>query len=170
MTAPRFTVSPVLASRRSGNGYADGKPVLARYVVLTSAAGTRSRILLSDDADEAEAERASILAELPELEPEIVQGAATVAPPEPARGALPPRRRADCAGAARPCPWTRCRYHMGRDGPSNACVLDLADRGDMTLEEIGDVLGVTRERVRQIEGKALDRCERAGTVLAEVAL
>ncbi len=38
-----------------------------------------------------------------------------------------------------------------------SCVLDLADRRDATLEEIGLVMGVTRERVRQIEVKALRR-------------
>lgn len=37
------------------------------------------------------------------------------------------------------------------------CILDLADRQDATLEEIGEMLRVTRERIRQIEGKALKR-------------
>lgn len=37
-----------------------------------------------------------------------------------------------------------------------SCVLDLVDkRGEQTLQEIGDALEVTRERVRQIEGKVL---------------
>jgi hypothetical protein len=40
-------------------------------------------------------------------------------------------------------------------GPS--CVLDEAERGPQTLEHIADVLGVTRERVRQIEAKALTK-------------
>ena len=33
-----------------------------------------------------------------------------------------------------------------------SCVLDVADRGGATLEEIGDAMGITRERVRQLEG------------------
>ena len=33
----------------------------------------------------------------------------------------------------------------------------------MTLEEIGDVLGVTRERVRQIEVIALDKLKKGGS-------
>ncbi len=33
----------------------------------------------------------------------------------------------------------------------------LGDRDPMTLEEIGSILGITRERVRQIKEKALDR-------------
>lgn len=37
------------------------------------------------------------------------------------------------------------------------CALDLADRGGMTLEEVGDVLECTRERIRQIEAKALKK-------------
>lgn len=38
----------------------------------------------------------------------------------------------------------------------HSCALDLAEeRGGMTLEEISGVLGVTRERVRQIETRGL---------------
>jgi hypothetical protein len=35
--------------------------------------------------------------------------------------------------------------------------LDVADRGGATLESVGELLGVVRERVRQIEKKALSR-------------
>jgi hypothetical protein len=38
----------------------------------------------------------------------------------------------------------------------HTCSLDLADEGARTLSEIGKILGVTRERVRQIEIMALD--------------
>jgi len=37
------------------------------------------------------------------------------------------------------------------------CALDVADRGGATLGEVGSVLGVTRERVRQLEERALRR-------------
>ena len=64
-----------------------------------------------------------------------------------------PRTRGDCLAGPRPCPWTGCRYHLGPARES--CALDLAGRGGMTLDEIGALLGVTRERIRQIEGTAL---------------
>jgi hypothetical protein len=41
------------------------------------------------------------------------------------------------------------------------CALDLADRGPQTLQTIGELLGITRERVRQIEAKALKRLRAA---------
>jgi hypothetical protein len=52
-----------------------------------------------------------------------------------------------------------CRY---RSDAIECCDLDLANRGALTLEEVGNRLGVTRERIRQIERSALlklrDRC------------
>ena len=31
------------------------------------------------------------------------------------------------------------------------CALDVAERGGVTLEEVGEILNLTRERVRQVE-------------------
>ncbi len=78
-----------------------------------------------------------------------------------------PRTRAECANVPRPCPFMTCRYNNGvyvvgkvvHERPQSAeksCALDLADRGESTLEEVGNVLGVTRERVRQIETLGLE--------------
>jgi len=79
-----------------------------------------------------------------------------------------PKKRSDCIYNSRPCCWVRCRHHMiwaitGIEkrtddeicdlifSLSETCVLDVADKGGATLEEIGQILGITRERVRQIE-------------------
>jgi len=37
------------------------------------------------------------------------------------------------------------------------CALDHARRGGMTLEEVGEVLGLSRQRVRQIQEVALHK-------------
>jgi len=72
-----------------------------------------------------------------------------------------PPTRGGCAGIPRPCPFTSCRYSLiperrgTVDQGAPSCSLDAAARAGMTLEEIGRAFGVTRERVRQIEAKAL---------------
>jgi hypothetical protein len=84
-----------------------------------------------------------------------------------------PRTRAECRGAMRPCPWVACKHHLYLDINPNTgsikinfpdvepwelaetCALDVADRGPITLEEIGLVTNLTRERVRQIEVRGL---------------
>ena len=82
-----------------------------------------------------------------------------------------PRTRGDCMDGPRPCPWVSCRHHLffdevkGKTRPTwpglephelpETCSLDVADREEINLADIGRLLNVTRERVRQIESRAL---------------
>lgn len=100
-----------------------------------------------------------------------------------------PRTRADCLDGPRPCPWVSCRWHLGLEvTPAGdlrlpvavepwevpeTCALDVADcvgttrvhtHDGPTLEVLGRVLGVTRERVRQIEEKLLNKLRQAPIV------
>jgi len=89
-----------------------------------------------------------------------------------------PKTRGECASGPRPCPWVACRHSLYLDiNPDNgsikfirpdlepgvvpeSCALDVADRGPHTLEEVGVILNVTRERTRQIEARALINIKR----------
>ena len=84
-----------------------------------------------------------------------------------------PEARLDCASGARPCPFVSCKHHLyldvsARTGAiklnfpdlevwemSETCALDIADRGGTTLEEVGAIMNLTRERIRQVEVKGL---------------
>lgn len=93
--------------------------------------------------------------------------------------ALRPRTRGDCVDGPRPCPWVSCRYHLYWDVAEGkariffpgleihqlpqTCSLDLADRGGLTLREVADVMGVSHERVRQIQAQALEKLQRTAT-------
>jgi hypothetical protein len=90
---------------------------------------------------------------------------------------LRPRTRGDCEQVARPCPFVSCRFHLFVDvSPRSgaiklnfpdlepdelleSCSLDVADRGGETLENVGQIINVTRERVRQVEVLALRRLQ-----------
>lgn len=72
---------------------------------------------------------------------------------------------------SRPCPFVRCRHHLyldvtskggikveSKDPPwrmAQTCSLDVADKGPHTLDTLSELLGITRERVRQIEEVAM---------------
>jgi len=84
-----------------------------------------------------------------------------------------PRVRAECTNGERPCPFVSCKHHLyldvsARTGAiklnfpdlevwemSETCALDVADRGGTTLEEVGAIMNLTRERIRQVEVKGL---------------
>lgn len=87
----------------------------------------------------------------------------------------PPATRADCKDGPRPCPWVSCKYHLALDvephtgslkinfptesitgeldmsSMRETCVLDVADTGGVTLERVGELMNLSRERVRQLE-------------------
>jgi hypothetical protein len=84
-----------------------------------------------------------------------------------------PKSRADCVDAPRPCMFVSCKYHLYLDvNPrtgsvklnfpdkelwelAETCALDVADRGGITLEEVGAIMTLTRERVRQVETRGV---------------
>lgn len=84
-----------------------------------------------------------------------------------------PVTRGDCANVPRPCPFVSCSSnlyldineksgklklthpHLEPDQMTESCALDVADHGGIVLEEIGALMGITRERTRQIEERAL---------------
>jgi hypothetical protein len=84
-----------------------------------------------------------------------------------------PRTRADCANGSRPCLFVSCKHHLYLDvNPETGsvklnfpdkeiweleetCALDVADRGGITLEEVGTIMNLTRERIRQVETRGL---------------
>ncbi len=88
-----------------------------------------------------------------------------------------PRTRGDCVEGPRPCPWISCRHHLAVDVSARtgsikvnfpdiepeelaeSCSLDLADTGPTTLQEVGAAMNLTRERVRQIEIRALAKLD-----------
>lgn len=91
-----------------------------------------------------------------------------------------PLTRGDCLAGARPCPWVSCRHHLYLDVSDDgaiklnfpdlepdqldpSCSLDEADKGEQTLEAVGAILNVTRERTRQIEARALVQLAEQGT-------
>jgi hypothetical protein len=93
-----------------------------------------------------------------------------------------PKTRGEClAGehAARPCPFVSCKHHLYLDVDERtgsiklnfpklepwelkeSCTLDVAERDGVTLQDIGGAMNVTRERIRQIEARALVKLRRS---------
>ena len=84
-----------------------------------------------------------------------------------------PTSRAECKEEMRPCPWVACKHHLYLDiNPetgsikinfpelepwemSHTCALDVAEKGGITLEEVGEIMNLTRERIRQVEVRGL---------------
>jgi hypothetical protein len=95
-----------------------------------------------------------------------------------------PRTRAECAEGPRPCPYVSCKHHLyidvsARTGAiklnfpdlevwdlGESCALDVADRGGTTLEDVGAIMNLTRERIRQVEVKALAKLEALRDMMA----
>jgi hypothetical protein len=84
-----------------------------------------------------------------------------------------PQSRADCQAMPRPCPFVSCKHHLYLDvNPEtgsiklnfpdlevwemkDTCSLDVADKNGITLEEVGEIMNLTRERIRQVEVRGL---------------
>jgi hypothetical protein len=91
-----------------------------------------------------------------------------------------PATRGACKEEMRPCPYVSCKHHLYLDvNPetgsiklnfpdlevwemAETCSLDVADKGGITLEEVGEILNLTRERIRQVEVRGLLKLKMVG--------
>lgn len=91
-----------------------------------------------------------------------------------------PKQRTECLKMKRPCLFVSCKYHLYLDvNPDTksikfnfpgkevwelreTCSLDVADKGGVTLEEVGAIMNLTRERIRQVEMRALQKLKTNG--------
>lgn len=107
---------------------------------------------------------------------ELERGAAEY-PEQPGRDYLRPRTFEECdsvgLGDLFPCPFVSCKHHLYLDVNERTgsiklnfpdrevdelpatCALRVAEEGGLTLDGVADVIGVVRERIRQIEDRAL---------------
>lgn len=85
------------------------------------------------------------------------------------------KTRGECLQRERPCLFVSCKHHLYLDVNqetgsikfnfpdkevwelAETCALDVADRGGITLEDVGEILNLTRERIRQVEVKGLNK-------------
>lgn len=84
-----------------------------------------------------------------------------------------PKTRGECREELRPCPYVSCKFHLYLDvNPetgsikinfpdlepwelTTTCSLDVADQGGLTLDDVGKIMNLTRERIRQVEVRGL---------------
>ena len=87
-----------------------------------------------------------------------------------------PATTEECRGGPRPCPLISCPMHLWSDvtrtgglklnfpdrepwemPEHESCAVDVADAGGATLDRVGVLINLTRERVRQLQEMALGR-------------
>lgn len=90
-----------------------------------------------------------------------------------------PKARSECINSPRPCVFVSCKYNLYLDvNPETGsiklnfpdkeiweldytCALDVAEKGGITLEEVGEIMNLTRERIRQVETRGLEKVRTA---------
>ena len=88
-------------------------------------------------------------------------------------------------GDLTPCPFVSCKHHLyldvnerigsvkinfpdlEPDELAETCAMRVAMRGGATLEEVGEIMNLTRERIRQLEARGLANLRGEARSLAE---
>jgi hypothetical protein len=97
-----------------------------------------------------------------------------------------PSCRSECADVPRPCPFVGCKFNLFLDvspkgsirlnfpnlepdevAPDASCALDIADAGGISGEQVGRLLNISREGVRQIEVGAFEKLQQSAAGLRD---
>jgi len=62
-----------------------------------------------------------------------------------------------CRSLNEPCPFDECRYHLDYEDDLNCTLIAIDKHGPMTLRQVGDRLGISFVRVKQIEEKTKEK-------------
>lgn len=150
--------------------------------MIMAEARDEAELLKSDDADERRRSKTMSRKEMArDLRRRRLSG--QVDPEEQALlqeiAASRPKSRADCINSPRPCIFVSCKYNLYLDvNPETGsvkmnfpdkeiweleytCALDVAEKGGITLEEVGEIMNLTRERIRQVETRGLEKVREA---------
>ena len=155
----------------SGGNVSDNLAQLGRNTVLRSGIHDSRRAIMMDSKRDRQRSRTIPMRRLTRAE--IQEGKDLAAELEYLR----PQTRAECMNGIRPCPYVSCKQHLYLDvNPvtgsikvnfpdlevwemEDTCALDIADRGGITLEEVGSIMNLTRERIRQVEVSGLEKLQ-----------
>ena len=64
-----------------------------------------------------------------------------------------------CMSTNKSCKKTSCRFFINYKKEHNCALVAIYENGPMTLRQIGDRLGISFARVKQIESQALKKIE-----------
>lgn len=123
------------------------------------------------------------------LSQRALRAGAEAYPEQPGVDYLRPQTFADCEsvglGDITPCPFVSCKHHLYLDvNPRTGsiklnfpdrevdelpatCALRVAEQGGATLEDVADIIGVVRERIRQVQDRALAQLRGVALAAAE---
>ena len=66
----------------------------------------------------------------------------------------------NCIQKQKQCKESDCRMWINFPKEYNCCLISIYENGSMTLREVGERLGISFARVKQIEQKALNKIRR----------
>lgn len=70
-----------------------------------------------------------------------------------------------CIDLETECPNTDCRYWVDHQQSLNCCFIAIQNNGEMDLRTVGDIMGVSFVRIKQIQDKAVQKINKFLKVL-----
>jgi hypothetical protein len=70
----------------------------------------------------------------------------------------------ECMDAGKACQKSDCRLFIEYEEEYNCSLISIYENGSMTLRQVGDRIGVSFARIKQIEAKALKKIKNSSLI------